>query len=105
MVAKDLLVDAGVVIMNPHFEPNIPYSKEIPITHPERICSYDETKMELDCNRAGRGKTDRTTRDGDKDDDTSLLVKSSKCGTATCGRLGGDRSLPSFVCFAYGDSF
>ena len=52
VVAKYLPVDAGVAIINPNFDSNIPYSQEILITHPERICSYDETKMELDCTRA-----------------------------------------------------
>jgi hypothetical protein len=104
-VARDLLLDAGVAIINPDFDPTIPYSQEILIIHPERICSYDETKMELDCTRAGRGNTDRTIRDTNKDDGTTLVTKSSKCGTAVCGRLGDGRSLPCFVCFASGDSF
>ncbi len=42
---------AGVAVVNPDYDPDLPYSKEIPITKPERICSYDETKMELDFTR------------------------------------------------------
>ncbi len=39
------------------------------------------------------------------DDGTSVVTKSSKCGTVVCGHLGDGRSLPDFVCFAFGDSF
>jgi hypothetical protein len=51
---------AGVAVVNP--DPMVPYSQEILITKPERICSYDETKMELDCTRGGKGREDKIVR-------------------------------------------
>eukprot|EP00873_Tetraselmis_striata_P014248 jgi/Tetstr1/434512/TSEL_023604.t1 len=38
-VAKDVLLKAGVARVNPDFQPNVPYSQEILITHPEGITS------------------------------------------------------------------
>ena len=35
-VATDVLLDAGVAIVNPDYDPNEAYSQEILITHPER---------------------------------------------------------------------
>jgi len=50
-VARDVLLNSGVAIVNADFDPNVPYSPEILITCPERICSCDETRMELDYTR------------------------------------------------------
>ncbi len=46
-----MLLKAGVAVVNPEYSPMVPYSQMILITKPERISSYDETKMELDCTR------------------------------------------------------
>ena len=54
-MARDVLINAGVAKLNADFDPDVPFSEEIVITRPERICSYDETKMELDCTRGGSG--------------------------------------------------
>ena len=62
-MARDVLFDAGGAIRNSDFDPEIPYSEEIMITHPERIRSYDETKVELDCTRAGASKRDPCIRE------------------------------------------
>ncbi len=58
-VAKDMLLGARVVVRNPNYNPLVPYSKELLITDPGRILSYDETKMDLDCTRGGAGSRDR----------------------------------------------
>jgi hypothetical protein len=42
-----VLLNAGVAVVNPDFDPELPYSQELMITEPARICSYDETKVEL----------------------------------------------------------
>jgi hypothetical protein len=47
-VTRELLINAGVAESNPNYDPNVVYSEEIIITHPERICSYDETIMKMD---------------------------------------------------------
>ncbi len=57
------------------------------ITHPERICSYDETKMELDCIKGGARKRDRFVKPN-TDDGETMVTKSRFCASAACGRLG-----------------
>ncbi len=61
-VARDVMLDARVAARIPDYDPEIPYREQILITHPERICSYDETKMELDCTKGGAGRRDRYIR-------------------------------------------
>ena len=104
-VAKDVLINAGVAEVNPNYDPAVAYSEQIIITHPERICSYDETRMEMDCTDPTKGKTDRIVKAGMGDDGTTVVTKSSKTGSACCGRLGDGRALPVFVVFASGDTF
>jgi hypothetical protein len=57
-VARDVLLKAGVMVRNVNFDPNKSYSEEILIIALERICIYDERRVELDCTRATNGKTD-----------------------------------------------
>jgi hypothetical protein len=64
----------------------MPYFQEILITHPERICAYDETKMELECTKGGKGKTVTIVRWGPQYDGTTVVTKSSNCASAVCGR-------------------
>ena len=92
-VARDVLLDAGVAVRNPNYDPSVPYSEEILITHPERIFSYDETKVELDCTKGGSRKRDRFVKPIDNDGET-VVTKSSSCASAACGRLGDGRALP-----------
>jgi hypothetical protein len=40
-----MLLDAGFDVLNPAYDLSAPYSEEIIITRPERICSYDETTI------------------------------------------------------------
>ena len=102
-VAKGVLLKAGVAELNPSYDPSLEYSEEILITHPERICSYDETKVELDCTSGGKGKTDTFIRDGPTDDGTGVVTKTGKCASAACGRLGDGRALPVYMVFASGE--
>ena len=98
------MLDASVAVRNPDYDLEIPYSEEILITYSERICSYDETKMELDCTRGGAGKRDRYIR-GPEDDGETIVTKSSCCASAACGRLGDGRALPVYIVFASGESY
>jgi hypothetical protein len=61
-VSNDVLLDAGVVVCNLAYDPSPPYSEEIITARPERICFYDETRIELDCTKGGAGKRDRAIR-------------------------------------------
>jgi hypothetical protein len=91
-------------VVNPDFDPELPYSQELLITKPERICSYDETKVELDCTMGGKGKKDRTLR-VPNDAGTTVVTKSDTCASAVCGRLGDGGFLPILVCFPSSDSY
>ncbi len=85
-VARDVMLDARVAIRNHDFDPEIPYFEEVLITHPERICSYDETKMELDCTRSEASKRDRCIRDVRfPNNGETVVTKSSSCASVACG--------------------
>ncbi len=88
-----MLLDAGVVVRNPNYDQEIPYSEEIIITRPERISSYDETKMELDCTRGGAGSRDRFVRARLEDEGEAAVTKSSCSASVACGELGDGRAL------------
>jgi hypothetical protein len=88
-----MLINAGVAVKNPTYDPSEPYSEELIIVAPERICSYDKTRVELDCTDPSKGLTDRIVRVGTKDDGTSLVTKSRKTTFAVCGRLGDGRPM------------
>ena len=104
-VARDVLLDAGVVVMNHAYDPSVPYSEEIIITRPERICSYDETtRVELDCTKGGAGKRDRAIRIP-FDDGETVVTKSDRCASAACGRLGDGRALPVYIVFGSGETY
>ena len=104
-VAKGMLLKAGVAFLKPDYDPDLPYSQEILIPSPERIFSYYEAKMELDCTRGLKGRKDKTIRDGPEDDGTTIATKSDKCASALCGRHGDSRSLPVLMCYVAGDSY
>ena len=55
-VSKGVLLKADVAIRNLDFDPELPYSQEILFTHPQKICPYDGTKMELDWRTKGKKK-------------------------------------------------
>ena len=83
-VSRDVLLDVGMDVRKPDYDSESPYSKKILITHRERICSYDETKTELDCTKGGAGKRDRYIRGPIKDDGEKVVTKSSYCAFAAC---------------------
>jgi hypothetical protein len=57
-----------VAVTTEDYNADDPASLPITITHPERIFSYDETRLELDCTVGGKGKADRQVRAGKHDD-------------------------------------
>jgi hypothetical protein len=104
-VARDVLVNAGVAVHNREFNSGVPFSEKLLIVAPERICSYDETRVELDCTNPCKDESDCIIGDGVKDDGTSIVTKSSKSPTAVCGHLGDSGFLPVYIVFNSGDSF
>ncbi len=85
-ISKGVLSNTGVAVVNLDYDPNVPYSEEILITKPERICFYDETKMQLDCTRGGKGRTYNNVRWIPEDDGTTVATKSDKCTSASSRR-------------------
>ena len=55
-IAGGVLVNAGVAHVNPDYDPNAPFSMEYIIDHPQRIASFDETRVEMDCTKGGEGQ-------------------------------------------------
>ena len=78
-----MLLNAGVAVFKPYFDPELPYSQEIKTTKPNRICSYDETKMELDCTKGRKGKKNRTLK-APSDDGTTVVTMFDKCASDVC---------------------
>lgn len=103
-VAKELLLKAGVAVLNREFDSEVKYSQELRIIHPERIASFDETKAEMDCTKGGKGNSDTIVRAGMDDDGEGVVTKSSACASAVCGRLADNRTLPAMIIFNSGES-
>ncbi len=98
------MLTTGVAKINPDYDPAEVFSQEIIITAPERICSYDETRVKMDCTKPCKGKGDRFIKGSGKEDDGEVIVtKSSKTATVVCGRLGDGRFLPVYMVFASGE--
>jgi hypothetical protein len=98
-IAADVLVKEGVAELNLNYDSAKPYSEMLTITHPERIFSFDETGMELDCTTGGKRKSDRNVRDGVSDRGECMVTKQSSTTTATCGRNGIGEALPPYIVF------
>eukprot|EP00873_Tetraselmis_striata_P044253 jgi/Tetstr1/464517/TSEL_009275.t1 len=75
------MLNAGVAVRNPDYDPTVLRSEMLTITHPERIFSFDETSVELDCTKDGKRKGDRIVRDGKHDRGEGLSTKSSATAT------------------------
>ena len=103
-IAGGVLVNAGVAHVNPDYDPNAPFSMEYIIDHPQRIASFDETRVEMDCTKGGKGNREKVIRNGIDDDGEGVVTKSDACATACCGRLGDNRALPPMIVFNSGES-
>jgi len=102
-VSKDVLLNAGDAIINPNYDHTEVFSQEILIPHPERVCSYDETRLELDYTTHGKIKGDRYINTGENENGEVIVSRNSKTASAVCGRLGDGKSLLVFIVFASGD--
>ena len=104
-MARDVLIKAGVDVPNPTFDPDVPYSEEFLIVAAKRICSYDETRVEMDCTDPSKGASGRIVRASSKDNGISIVAKSSKSASGVRGGLGDGRPLLVYIVLNSGDSF
>eukprot|EP00873_Tetraselmis_striata_P015829 jgi/Tetstr1/436093/TSEL_002686.t1 len=74
------------------------------ITHSERIFSFDETRVELDCTKSGKRKGNRIVRGGKHDRGEGLSTKNNATATMACGRTGIGETLPPYTVSASGSS-
>ena len=93
----------GVAKINPDHDLDEVYSQEIIVTAPERIFSYDESRMEMDCTEPGKGKGKRFIKSVKDDDGEVIVTKSSKTATSVCGRLEDGRPLSVYMVLASGE--
>ena len=91
-VAAGLLIGAGAAVLDLGYGTSNPQ-----LEHPERIVSEDETKLDLDCTRAGKGKTDRSYRTGVEDRWGVCCDQVQNAVTVACRGGGPCHSIMSFL--------
>ena len=101
-VAEGVLLKAGVAVPNPDYDAAVPFSQPILITRPERIVSFDESRLELDCTATSKARSDHIVRAGKDDRGESLATKSSSTTSVVCGRTGTGKALPPYIVFSSG---
>ena len=104
MVA-DALVDAVVAARNPDHDPDDPTSEAIFLTHPERLLSFDESRLELDMTANSKSKAERIVVDKREALETRgeiLAHKGGLAGTGVGGSTANGCALPALFIFASG---
>lgn len=112
---EKILVEHGLAVENPEYNPDAEFDPHRPageqlqtqsiiILKPDRIVSFDETRLTLDQTEASRANADRGVR-ADADDDGSTVVHKSGNGDGTL--VGGTRAAPTRCtrCRDYGLGF
>jgi hypothetical protein len=104
-VCLEVFVEAGVVRVNPDYDPNVEGSEPIFIGKPHQIASFDETKVALDSTIISDGKQDRGLRAGVDNDGEWFVINSSSYATVVCGRLGTGETLLPYIIFAVDNTY
>ena len=101
------LVDAGVAIVNPDYDasadPESRAGQPIIITHPDRIFSFDESRVEMDMTKASKAKQERTLVDKTvprQERNETLAAKGGQNGTGVGGSTADGKALPGLFIFA-----
>lgn len=105
----DVLVDKGLAVKNPNYDVNAkPGSADcepIHITKPDRILSFDESRIELDMTQATKSNESRTIVDKQAPASSrqeSLANKGGLCGTGVGGSTASGKALPGLFIMASG---
>ena len=93
-------IDAGVAQRNPDFDPEVPNSQPILITKPERIVSFDETRLQMDMTEVGSGNQMRTVRAGKEDTGETLAAKGGGDASGVGGSTAAGGGLPPMFILA-----
>ena len=59
-ILADTCVRAGIARWNPNFDPTVKDSEMIYFTHPERLISFDETRLQMDMTAVSKSQKLRT---------------------------------------------
>jgi len=84
-VLEAALLQARVAVSNPRHDPADPYSPSIILTRPERLFSFDETRLTMDCTDSNKSKGNRIVTSGLDDRGDTLSSKGGGDGTGVGG--------------------
>lgn len=105
----DILIDTGIARKNPDFDPNADAksrkAEPILIIDPDRMVSFDETRVEMDMTKASKSKSerilvDKTTAAANRCE--TLAHKGGMCGTAVGGSTASGKALRPLIIFSGG---
>ncbi|KAK3262903.1 hypothetical protein CYMTET_28269 [Cymbomonas tetramitiformis] len=104
-VVADALVEAGLAVANPDWVHDDPDSCMIHITKPDRLFSFDETRLTMDCTDSSKSRQHRIVKTGKADDGEVLVNKGGGVATGVGGSFADGASLPPFFIFGGADSY
>ncbi|KAK3270002.1 hypothetical protein CYMTET_14560 [Cymbomonas tetramitiformis] len=99
-VLAHTLVDAGIAVWNPDFEEDTPQSEMIHIIKPERLLSFDESRLTMDQTSTSKAKAERIVT-VDKDDVGDVVAnKGGGDGTLCASTIANGHAGPPLWIFA-----
>lgn len=105
-MVHDEAITAKLAVINPDYDPNDEDSESMRWVKPERVMSFDEKKLTLDCTDKSHSQGKRTVGCPTLDDDFECLVeKSGKAATGIGGSTAAFQVLPWGICYGSGKTF
>ncbi|KAK3244607.1 hypothetical protein CYMTET_45787 [Cymbomonas tetramitiformis] len=104
-VTAEALVSAKLAVWNPDFVEDDPQSCMIHIMRPERLLSFDETRLTMDMTDGSKSKAERIVNAGEGDEGEVLVNKGGGVASAIGGSTSTGESLPACIVFGGADSF
>ena len=96
----DILMKAGLAVLNEAFNPAEPRSERIIITKPWRVFSMDESRLTNDTTVKDKSKANRSLVSREGDSCEVLVNKGGGDGTGIGGSAADGMDLPGFFIFA-----
>eukprot|EP00854_Cymbomonas_tetramitiformis_P031198 gene31198-39164_t len=91
-------------VANPDWVHDDPDSCMIHITKPDRLFSFDETRLTMDCTDSSKSRQHRIVKTGKADNGEVLVNKGGGVATGVGGSFANGASLPPFFIFGGADS-